>query len=50
MSTFSSKDNQLASGAEIIIQNKTIFGKLKHRDQKMPSTAMDKERNSHIVI
>jgi len=41
MSTYSSKDGQMSS---------KIFGKLKHREVKLPSTTIEKEKNFQALI
>jgi len=41
MSTYSSKDGHI---------NSKIFGKLKHREVKLPSTTVDKEKNFQALI
>jgi hypothetical protein len=41
MTSYSSKDAHV---------NSKIFGKLKHRDIKMPSTTMDKKKNFNELL
>ncbi len=50
MNTYSSKMNQLNEGAQIMETNQRIFGKLKHRENKMPSTAGEKDKNWKSIV
>lgn len=50
MSTYSSKMNQMYEGAQIMESNNRIFGKLKHRESKMPSTAGEKDKNWKSIV
>ena len=50
MNTYTSNMNQLNEGAQIMESNNRIFGKLKHRENKLPSTAGEKDKNWRSIV
>ena len=51
MNTYSSKMNHMVDGNYVLESaNDRIFGKLKHRESRLPSTALDKEKNYSSMV